>query len=121
MSGVQQNLGAMVRSAYFFGVDGVLASSKNCARLSAAACKASAGALEEVNLFDTDNLAHCLQSAADNGWQVHLRVISVPFLCLLVPRLRLLMSFVWLMPIPCLLLVVVLGLLLCFPVPHSLF
>jgi 21S rRNA (GM2251-2'-O)-methyltransferase len=65
----------MVRSAYFFGVHGVLASSKNCARLSAAACKASAGSLEEVDLYDTNNLASCLQDAADKGWQVQLLVL----------------------------------------------
>ena len=42
-SAVQQNLGAIVRTAYCLGAAGVLGCSKNCAPLSAVVSKASAG------------------------------------------------------------------------------
>jgi len=61
----------MVRSAYFLGAAGVLGSAKNCAPLSAVASKASAGALEAVQLFDSLNLARTLEQAVADGWQVH--------------------------------------------------
>ena len=41
-----QNFGAIVRSAHCLGVAGILACSRNCAPLSAAVSKASAGTLE---------------------------------------------------------------------------
>jgi 21S rRNA (GM2251-2'-O)-methyltransferase len=47
---LQQNLGAMLRSAYCLGVSGVLACSRNCAPLSPVVSKASAGAMELMTL-----------------------------------------------------------------------
>ena len=41
-----QNFGAIIRSAHCLGVSGILACAKNCAPLSAAVSKASAGVLE---------------------------------------------------------------------------
>ena len=41
-----QNFGAIVRSAHCLGVSGILACSRNCAPLSAAVSRASAGVLE---------------------------------------------------------------------------
>lgn len=67
---LQQNLGAMVRSAYFFGVKGVLLSTKNCAPLSAVASKASAGTLEDIAIYDSKNLMATLELAAEVGYQV---------------------------------------------------
>lgn len=67
---VQQNLGAMVRSAMFLGAAGILAASKNCAPLSPTASKASAGCLEAFQVHDCDNLPRTLAQAADDGWCV---------------------------------------------------
>lgn len=67
---MQQNLGAMVRSAMFLGVAGMLAASRNCAPLSAAASKASAGCLESFPLHDCDNLPRTLAQAASDGWHI---------------------------------------------------
>jgi tRNA G18 (ribose-2'-O)-methylase SpoU len=41
-----QNLGALLRSALFFGADGVVACAKNSASLTPTVSKASSGALE---------------------------------------------------------------------------
>ncbi|GLI66164.1 hypothetical protein VaNZ11_009924 [Volvox africanus] len=66
-----QNLGAVVRSAYCLGAAGVLACARNCAPLSAVVSKASAGALEALQLYSCHNLPRTLLDARDNkGWAV---------------------------------------------------
>jgi hypothetical protein len=60
----------MLRSAHCLGATGVLASAKNCAPLSAAVSKASAGALEVMTLHNSKNLPRTLADAAERGWAV---------------------------------------------------
>lgn len=67
---LQQNLGAIIRSAYCLGADGIVASSKNCAPLSAVVSKASAGALEVTTMYSSRNLQRTLLDAAARGWAV---------------------------------------------------
>lgn len=67
---LQQNLGAVLRSAYFLGAAGVLACKRNSAPLSGVVSKASAGALEAMTIRSCNNLPRTLQLAAENGWQV---------------------------------------------------
>ena len=65
----------MVRSAYFFGVTGILLSAKNCAPLSAVASKASAGTLEVIAVYDSSNLAATLERTAEQGFQVRIEAV----------------------------------------------
>lgn len=67
-----QNLGAILRSALFLGASGVLLSPKNCAPASAAASKASAGALEWLRVSAAARpLPALLREAAREGnWAV---------------------------------------------------
>ncbi|EFJ51595.1 hypothetical protein VOLCADRAFT_103485 [Volvox carteri f. nagariensis] len=66
-----QNLGAVVRSAYCLGAGGVLACARNCAPLSAVVSKASAGALEALQVHSCRNLPRTLMDARDRkGWTV---------------------------------------------------
>ena len=65
-----QNLGALLRSAFFLGVDGVLVSAKNSCPLTPAVSKASAGAMELAPVYAARNLPRTLQAARDSGWQV---------------------------------------------------
>jgi tRNA G18 (ribose-2'-O)-methylase SpoU len=67
---VQQNLGAIVRSAAFLGAQGVLVASRNCAPLSPAASKASAGTIEALPMHECANLPRTLMHAAHAGWLV---------------------------------------------------
>ena len=67
---LQHNFGAVLRSAQFLGASGVMASQKNCAPLSAAVSKASAGALEAVPVHACANLPRLLSEAAASGWTV---------------------------------------------------
>ncbi|KAF3442970.1 hypothetical protein FNV43_RR16888 [Rhamnella rubrinervis] len=65
-----QNLGAIIRSAYFFGASGVVLCAKNSAPLSGVVSKASAGSLELMELRYCKNMMQFLTSSADNGWRV---------------------------------------------------
>lgn len=65
-----QNLGAIIRSAYFFGAAGVVLCAKNSAPLSGVVSKASAGSLELTELRSCRNMMQFLVSSAENGWRV---------------------------------------------------
>jgi 23S rRNA (guanosine2251-2'-O)-methyltransferase len=64
------NLGAILRSAEFFGAVGVLWAKDRSAPLSPLAVRASAGASERLPLCIVTNLSRALQSAKDAGWWV---------------------------------------------------
>ncbi|CAL4947512.1 unnamed protein product [Urochloa decumbens] len=65
-----QNLGAIIRSAYYFGAEGVVLCAKNSAPLSGVVSKASAGSLELIELLSCRNMMQFLSSSAENGWRV---------------------------------------------------
>ncbi|CEP17402.1 hypothetical protein [Parasitella parasitica] len=65
-----QNLGSIMRTAYFFGVDGVLLCSKNSAPLSPAVSKVSSGAIEMMDIYSTPNLVKFLKDSHTNGWEI---------------------------------------------------
>ncbi|KAJ0030981.1 hypothetical protein Pint_13277 [Pistacia integerrima] len=65
-----QNMGAIIRSAYFFGASGVVLCAKNSAPLSGVVSKASAGSLELMELRYCNNMMQFLISSAENGWRV---------------------------------------------------
>ncbi|KAG2217882.1 hypothetical protein INT45_005538 [Circinella minor] len=65
-----QNLGSILRTAYFFDVDGVLLCSKNSASLTPAVSKVSSGAMELMDVYATRNLVRFLQASSEEGWQI---------------------------------------------------
>jgi 21S rRNA (GM2251-2'-O)-methyltransferase len=67
-----QNLGALIRSAFFLGAGkvSILVCAKNSAPPSPAVSAASAGALELVNVFSTSNLPRTLASAEQDGFRI---------------------------------------------------
>ncbi|XP_029783233.1 rRNA methyltransferase 1, mitochondrial isoform X2 [Suricata suricatta] len=65
-----RNLGAVLRSAHFLGVDKVITSGRNSCPLTPVVSKASAGAMEVMDLFSTDDLASFLQARTREGWLV---------------------------------------------------
>lgn len=67
---MQQNLGAMIRSAYCLGATGVLVCNKNSAPLSATVSKASAGVMELVPLNNCRSMPRTLLDAVQRGWAV---------------------------------------------------
>eukprot|EP00252_Welwitschia_mirabilis_P002568 TRINITY_DN1251_c0_g1_i1.p1 TRINITY_DN1251_c0_g1~~TRINITY_DN1251_c0_g1_i1.p1 ORF type:complete len:479 (+),score=69.43 TRINITY_DN1251_c0_g1_i1:76-1512(+) len=65
-----QNFGAVLRSAYFFGASGVVVCSKNSAPPTGVVSKASAGALELIELRSCRNMMQFLTGSEKNGWRV---------------------------------------------------
>jgi len=65
-----QNFGALLRSAHFFGIDGVVTCAKNSAKLTPAVSKASAGACEAMEVFSANNMMRFMDASKKNGWQV---------------------------------------------------
>ncbi|KAJ1185598.1 hypothetical protein NDU88_002390 [Pleurodeles waltl] len=72
LEGIQDpmNLGAILRTAYFLGVNKVLSSQANSCSLTPTVSKASAGTMELLEVFGVDNLPGVLQEKTAQGWQV---------------------------------------------------
>eukprot|EP00041_Stephanoeca_diplocostata_P012215 m.203799 g.203799 ORF g.203799 m.203799 type:complete len:311 (-) comp18862_c0_seq1:192-1124(-) len=63
------NMGSILRSAFFFGVDRILCS-PGCAPLSPAVGKSSAGAVEWLDVHAISDVASLLKDASTAGWDV---------------------------------------------------
>ena len=68
------NLGGILRSAYFLGVDAVAISNRNSAPLSPVALKASAGASESLPLLFVGHPAAFVEACQKNGWKFYAAV-----------------------------------------------
>ena len=64
------NLGAIIRSAYFLGVDAVVMSRSGSAPTSAVTVKASAGAAEAMPLLTANAPLDFVKKSKSEGWQV---------------------------------------------------
>ncbi|NWV78083.1 MRM1 methyltransferase, partial [Dasyornis broadbenti] len=64
------NLGALLRSAYFLGVDRVVASHSNSCPLTPTVSKASAGTMEVFDVYSTDDIQGFLKAKSEEGWEV---------------------------------------------------
>nr|XP_056721014.1 rRNA methyltransferase 1, mitochondrial [Euleptes europaea] len=72
LEGIQDpmNLGAVLRSAHFLGVDGIVMSQRNSCPLTPVVSKASSGAVEVLDVFGTDHLQSFLQAKSEQGWEI---------------------------------------------------
>ena len=64
------NLGAIIRSAYFLGVDALIMSRSGSAPISAVTVKASAGAAEALPLLTANAPVDFLKKSKESGWQI---------------------------------------------------
>ena len=64
------NLGAVARSAAFFGLQALLVTSAHSAAPSPVASKASSGALETLDMYRADNMNAAMLSASQAGWTI---------------------------------------------------
>lgn len=62
-----QNLGALIRTALCVGIDGVILPKDNCATPTPAVSRASAGALEHIQLSQVTNLVQTIKLCKNNG------------------------------------------------------
>lgn len=65
------NLGAIIRSAYFLGIDAIVFAGRNSAPLSPVTIKASAGAAENMSLLHVRNEVDFIQRSKNNGWRFY--------------------------------------------------
>jgi len=64
------NLGAIIRSAYFLGIDALAISTRTCSPITPTALKASAGAAEAMQILAVNAAAEFLDGSAKNGWKI---------------------------------------------------
>jgi len=66
-----QNLGAVIRSAVCFGIDGIIVQEKTAAGISPGTVKASAGAIEYVNIAKVVNISQAMKKLKENGFWIY--------------------------------------------------
>ncbi|XP_071945518.1 uncharacterized protein [Antedon mediterranea] len=71
------NLGAVLRSSYFLGADGIIVSKRNSCSLTPVVSKASSGVMEVQPVYAVDDLSTFLQSLI--GWEIVGSSKSTPF------------------------------------------
>lgn len=64
------NVGSILRTAYYLGVDFVVLPESDSARLGPVVAKASAGALDLLTIYKTDHTLSLLDNARKSGWNV---------------------------------------------------
>jgi 21S rRNA (GM2251-2'-O)-methyltransferase len=62
------NLGALLRTASYFGADAVGITNRNSAKLSPVVLKSAAGAVEEMTIFTVDSPVSFLEESRKAGW-----------------------------------------------------
>ncbi|KAJ5923803.1 tRNA/rRNA methyltransferase SpoU [Penicillium verhagenii] len=65
------NMGAIIRSAYYLGIDAIIFAGRNSAPLSPVTIKASAGAAENMSLLQVKNEVDFMQRSQANGWRFY--------------------------------------------------
>lgn len=78
LDGVQdvRNFGAIVRSAYCTGVDGIIVCSKKGAPLTGAAFKASAGLAERMEIYQAPSIGFALQELKTAGYTIYVTALG---------------------------------------------
>ena len=72
------NLGAILRTAFFLGVDTVAISNRNSAPVSPVAIKASAGASEALPLVSISKAGNFIDQCKGNGWKIYAAAAPTP-------------------------------------------
>lgn len=78
LDGVQdvRNFGAIIRSAYCTGVDGIIVCKKQGAPLTGAAMKASAGLAERMEIYEAPSVAAALQELKKVGYHCYVTALG---------------------------------------------
>jgi 23S rRNA (guanosine2251-2'-O)-methyltransferase len=71
-----RNIGAIIRSAYCIGADGIIITQKNSGPLNAAAIKASAGLAEHAVLYESPTAAMAVKELKDAGYNIYLAALG---------------------------------------------
>ncbi|MFT6765580.1 MAG: 23S rRNA (guanosine2251-2'-O)-methyltransferase [Alteromonas naphthalenivorans] len=78
LDGVQdvRNFGAIVRSAYCTGVNGIIICRRKGAPLRGASLKASAGLVERMEIYETSSVGNAIQELKDAGYNLYVAALS---------------------------------------------
>ena len=78
LDGVQdvRNFGAIVRSAYCTGVDGIIVCKRKGAPLTGASLKASAGLVERMEIYQSSSINNALQELKEAGYNLYVAALS---------------------------------------------
>ncbi|MBU1007758.1 RNA methyltransferase [Candidatus Dependentiae bacterium] len=71
-----RNLGAILRSAYCTGVNGVVLCEKYAAPITAAAIKASAGLAEHLDIYLAPSMKHAVLELKKSGYNMYMAVLQ---------------------------------------------
>ena len=71
-----RNLGAILRSAYCMGINGVVLCKKDSAPINAAVFKASAGLAEYLDIHIAPSMAHAVTQLKHNGYEMYMAVLD---------------------------------------------
>jgi len=71
-----RNLGAILRSAYCIGIDGIIISNKESSPLNGTAIKASAGLAEHLLVYINNSAELTLKELKNDGYNIYLGTIS---------------------------------------------
>lgn len=71
-----RNLGAILRSAYCIGIDGIVMCKTKAAPLTPAAFKASAGLAEHIDIYQTPSLKHAALELKRAGYNFYMAVLD---------------------------------------------
>ncbi|KXG53076.1 tRNA/rRNA methyltransferase, SpoU [Penicillium griseofulvum] len=72
------NMGAIIRSSYFLGVDAIVLAGRNSAPLSPLTIKCSAGAAENMPILHVKNEVDFIQRSQQNGWRFYAADAPIP-------------------------------------------
>ena len=67
-------MGAILRSAHFLGVDGIIICNRNSAPMSPVTLKAAAGAAESLPIFSVDQPISFIDKSQEYGWKFYAAV-----------------------------------------------
>ena len=71
-----RNVGAMLRSAYCTGVDGIIMCGKNSAPLNATALKSSAGLAEHLEIYEAPSALAAMQELKKEQYSIYLAILT---------------------------------------------
>ncbi len=70
------NLGAIIRNAHAFGIDGIIIPKDRSAAVTADVARISAGALEEVKIFKVTNIAKTISLLKDRSYWIYATAVD---------------------------------------------
>jgi len=78
LDGIQdpRNLGAILRSSYCSGINGVIITSKSSSPLNAVALKSSAGLAEHLEIYQTPSIQHAIGELKVAGYGIYLATLD---------------------------------------------